>query len=77
MEGATVVMMDGYEVGIRRKDTDPEGQSLEISAGCSILVVLRHVHRMEPNGVYPMPSEYIGQRSLIDRQPVVDRSLLD
>jgi hypothetical protein len=47
-----------------------------LPADVSILVAFRHVYRMKPNRVRPVPSRYIGERSIEDREPVVCGSFL-
>jgi hypothetical protein len=57
-----VVKMDRSEISIRREDANPAGKASQISSCRFILVVLRHIHRMEPDGVQPMPNENLGKR---------------
>ena len=57
-----VVKMDRSEISIRREDANPAGKASQISSWGFILVVLRHIHRMEPDGVQPMPNENLGKR---------------
>jgi hypothetical protein len=47
-----------------------------LPADVSILEVFRHVDRMKPNRVCPVPSRYIGEPSIEDREPVVCGSFL-
>jgi hypothetical protein len=58
-----VVKMDRSEISIRREDANPAGKASQISSWDFILVVLRHIHRMEPGGVQPMPNENAGSVS--------------
>lgn len=75
IERSAVVKMGGSQVGVRREDTDPAGEPAQIASDGSVLVVLRNVHRVKPDGVHPMPCENIGECLIEDRKPVVHRSL--
>ncbi len=75
-EGGTIAQLDICQISTRRKDAHSAGESAEITRRRSILVVCRHVHRMKPSRVRPVPSRYIGEPSIEDREPVVCGSFL-
>src|SRR5580658_5935753 len=75
LERLAVILVDGPKVSIRRKDAHPARKPAQVAARRSVLVILGDIHRMKPDGVYPVPGEYIRQRLVEDWKPVVDRSI--
>ena len=67
IERRPVVKMDRSEIGIRREDANPPGKASQMSCCRFILVVLRHINRMEPDGVQPMPNEKLRKRLIEGR----------
>jgi hypothetical protein len=76
MERTAVVLMNRNKVSVGREDADATREAAEITACRSVLVVLRNVHGMEPDGIRPVPGKDIREGSVEDRQPVADRSSL-
>lgn len=70
-EGGTIAQLDSCQISTRRKMHTRQENQRRLPADVSILVVFRHVHRMKPNRVRPVPSRYIGEPSIEDREPVV------
>jgi hypothetical protein len=69
IERRPVVKMDRSEISIRREDANAAGKASQISSCRFILVVLRHIHRMEQDGVQPMSNENLGKRLIEGWEP--------
>lgn len=57
IERRPVVKMDRLKVRIGREDANSTGQTPEIPAGRTVLVVFRHIHRMKRDVVPSVPVE--------------------
>jgi hypothetical protein len=69
IERRPLVKMKRSEISTRREDANPAGKTSQISSCRFILLVLRHIHWMEPDGVQPMPNENLGKRLIEDWEP--------
>ena len=74
VECHAVMELNGCEVSIRREDAHATGKAPQVSARRSVLVVLRDIHRVKPDGVPPVPAELVGERLIEDGKPVVHSS---
>src|SRR3979409_2296942 len=66
IERRPVVKMKRSEISTRREDANPAGKTSQISSCRFILVVLRHIHWLDPDGVQPMPNEKLGNGVIED-----------
>jgi hypothetical protein len=73
LERISVVLMNRSKVSVGREDADAAREATEVAARRTVLVVLRDVHRMEPDSIHSVPGKDISQGPVEDRKPVIGR----